>query len=96
MDSVVAAHRERRECNAWLAVAPRLACALEVGAERLDDRVGAQVDREALLRLETEGLALSVPDTAGGYLVPAFVGLGAPHWDSEARALLTDWARPLP
>ena len=30
-------------------------------------------------------LAGSVPDTGGAYLVPAFVGLGAPHWDPYAR-----------
>jgi glycerol kinase len=34
---------------------------------------------------ETEGLAASVPDSGGTYLVPAFVGLGAPHWDPYAR-----------
>lgn len=34
---------------------------------------------------ETEPLAESVPDTGGAYLVPAFVGLGAPHWDPYAR-----------
>ncbi len=34
---------------------------------------------------ETEEKALSVPDTGGVYFVPAFVGLGAPHWDPEAR-----------
>ena len=34
---------------------------------------------------ETEAAARSVPDTAGVYVVPAFVGLGAPYWD-EARA----------
>ena len=34
---------------------------------------------------ETEGIALAVEDTAGVYFVPAFVGLGAPYWDSEAR-----------
>ena len=34
---------------------------------------------------ETEPLAASVPDTGGAYLVPAFVGLGAPHWDPYAR-----------
>jgi glycerol kinase len=33
-------------------------------------------------------LAQSVPDTAGVYLVPAFVGLGAPHWDSNARGAI--------
>ena len=34
---------------------------------------------------ETGPLAESVPDTGGTYLVPAFVGLGAPHWDPYAR-----------
>ena len=34
---------------------------------------------------EVEALANSVPDNGGVYFVPAFVGLGAPHWDSEAR-----------
>jgi glycerol kinase len=34
---------------------------------------------------ETEALAESVPDCNGVYMVPAFVGLGAPHWDSYAR-----------
>ncbi len=34
---------------------------------------------------ETEGLARSVPDAAGVYLVPAFAGLGAPWWDMDAR-----------
>lgn len=37
---------------------------------------------------ETEELALSVPDTGGVSLVSAFVGLGAPHWDSQCRGLL--------
>jgi glycerol kinase len=34
---------------------------------------------------EVEALANSVPDNGGVYFVPAFVGLGAPHWDSFAR-----------
>ena len=38
---------------------------------------------------DSEALAVSVPDNGGVYLVPAFVGLGAPHWDSGARGLLT-------
>lgn len=48
-------------------------------------------DKLGLIRTaaETEPIALSVPDTAGAYFVPAFVGLGAPHWDSEARGLIT-------
>jgi glycerol kinase len=37
---------------------------------------------------QTEALALGVPDNGGVYLVPAFVGLGAPHWDMYARGLL--------
>ena len=35
---------------------------------------------------ETEELALSVPDNGDVYFVPAFVGLGAPYWCTEARA----------
>ena len=35
--------------------------------------------------VDVEALANSVPDNGGIYLVPAFVGLGAPHWDSYAR-----------
>jgi glycerol kinase len=34
---------------------------------------------------EVEALAKSVSDNGGVYFVPAFVGLGAPHWDSYAR-----------
>lgn len=34
---------------------------------------------------ETQDLASSVDDTGGTYLVPAFTGLGAPHWDPYAR-----------
>jgi len=32
-----------------------------------------------------EALARTVPDTLGTHFVPAFVGLGAPHWDADAR-----------
>ncbi|MGI4951966.1 MAG: glycerol kinase GlpK [Janthinobacterium lividum] len=38
---------------------------------------------------ETAALAQSVPDSHGVYLVPGFVGLGAPHWRPEASGLLT-------
>ena len=38
---------------------------------------------------ESEELARSVPDTGGVYIVPAFVGLGAPHWNADARGLIT-------
>ena len=37
---------------------------------------------------ESEPLARSVPDNGGVYFVPAFVGLGAPHWDMYARGLI--------
>ena len=37
---------------------------------------------------ETEELARSVSDTGGVCFVPAFVGLGAPHWDSQCRGML--------
>ena len=37
---------------------------------------------------EVEDLAASVPDTGGVVFVPAFVGLGAPHWDPHAGGLL--------
>jgi glycerol kinase len=42
---------------------------------------------------ETEALAASVPDTGGVYLVPAFVGLGAPYWDPYARGTLVGLTR---
>ena len=37
---------------------------------------------------DTERLASGAADTGGVYLVPAFVGLGAPHWDPDARGAL--------
>jgi glycerol kinase len=37
---------------------------------------------------EVEALAASVPDNGGVYLVPAFAGLGAPHWDAYARGAI--------
>ena len=42
---------------------------------------------------EVEALATSVPDNGGVYLVPAFVGLGAPHWDSYARGTIVGLTR---
>ena len=42
---------------------------------------------------DTETLALSVSDTGGVYLVPAFVGLGAPYWDMYARGTLVGLTR---
>ncbi len=43
--------------------------------------------------IEGSTLSRSVPSTGGVYLVPAFAGLGAPYWDSEARALITGMTR---
>jgi glycerol kinase len=37
---------------------------------------------------ESAAAAASVPDDHGVYLVPAFVGLGAPHWEPQARGLI--------
>ncbi len=42
---------------------------------------------------EVEGLARNVPDNGGVYLVPAFVGLGAPYWDPYARGAMVGLTR---
>jgi len=42
---------------------------------------------------EVEQLALSVPDSNGVYIVPAFSGLGAPHWDADARGTIYGLSR---
>ena len=42
---------------------------------------------------ESEELALRVPDTNGCYVVPAFTGLGAPHWDQYARGAIVGLIR---
>jgi glycerol kinase len=42
---------------------------------------------------DSEAAALSVENNGGVYLVPAFVGLGAPHWDMEARGVLVGLTR---
>lgn len=42
---------------------------------------------------ETEDLARSVPDTGGVCFVPAFVGLGAPYWETEARGTIVGLTR---
>ncbi len=48
-------------------------------------RDGLKIIRTAA---EIEALAASVPDNGGVYLVPAFAGLGAPHWDAYARGAM--------
>jgi glycerol kinase len=42
---------------------------------------------------ESEALARSVPDTGGVSFVPAFVGLGTPHWEAEARGTIVGLTR---
>ena len=42
---------------------------------------------------ESEAMAVSVPDTNGCYVVPAFTGLGAPYWDSYARGSILGLTR---
>jgi glycerol kinase len=42
---------------------------------------------------DIEKLAATVPDSGGVYLVPAFAGLGAPHWDQYARGTITGLTR---
>jgi glycerol kinase len=51
---------------------------------------------EQVLEIDTQqltNLARQVDSTQGLYLVPAFVGLGAPHWDDQARGLLSGITR---
>jgi glycerol kinase len=38
---------------------------------------------------QTQEMAARLPDNGGVYMVPAFVGLGAPHWHTDARGMLT-------
>ena len=42
---------------------------------------------------EVQQLAQSVPDSGGVVFVPAFTGLGAPYWDTEARGMITGITR---
>ena len=54
----------------------------------LRDKLGVLEDAA-----QSEEVALSVEDTGGVILVPAFVGLGAPYWDPDARAALLGMTR---
>jgi glycerol kinase len=42
---------------------------------------------------DSEAMARSLPDNQGVYLVPAFVGLGAPHWEPDARGMIIGLTR---
>jgi glycerol kinase len=52
-------------------------------------------DEMGLIReaAETDAIARSLPDAQGVYFVPAFVGLGAPHWDAYARGTIVGLTR---
>lgn len=52
-------------------------------------------DELGLLRsaAESESVAAGVPDAGGVYIVPAFAGLGAPHWDMHARGIVAGLTR---
>ena len=54
----------------------------------LRDQMGMLVDSA-----ESEQLARSVPDTGEVFLVPAFVGMGAPYWDADARGTVVGITR---
>jgi glycerol kinase len=54
----------------------------------LRDQMGLLADSA-----ESEQLARSVEDSQGVYIVPAFVGLGAPYWDSEVRGTVVGLSR---
>ncbi|WP_262689733.1 glycerol kinase GlpK [Kordiimonas aestuarii] len=53
-------------------------------------RDGLQIIKNAK---ESERLAMSVKDSGGVYMVPAFTGLGAPHWDPDVRAAIFGMTR---
>jgi len=53
-------------------------------------RDGLQVIKSSV---DVEALAATVPDNGGVYLVPAFVGLGAPYWDPNARGTIIGLTR---
>jgi glycerol kinase len=54
----------------------------------LRDQMGMLADSA-----ESEALARSVEDTGGVFLVPAFVGMGAPYWDADARGTIVGITR---
>jgi glycerol kinase len=54
----------------------------------LRDQLGLMV-----IAADSQNLAMSVPDSGGVYLVPAFTGLGAPHWAPGAQGLIAGIGR---
>ncbi len=93
-DFPVASHHRLLSTVAWT-MGGRTAYALEGsvfigGAVVQWMRDGLGVIRESH---EIEALAASVPDSGGVYFVPAFAGLGAPHWDPYARGAIVGITR---
>jgi glycerol kinase len=86
-------------CNLLSTVACRIGGRTEYALEGSVFVAGAAVqwlrDGLGIIRSsgEVESLAASVPDNGGVYLVPAFTGLGAPHWDPYARGALLGLTR---
>ncbi len=89
----------RSEHGLLTTVAWRLGGTLEYALEGSVFVAGAAVqwlrDELHLVRdaTDTEAAARSVPDTGGVFLVPAFVGLGAPYWDERARGTIVGITR---
>jgi glycerol kinase len=87
------------KCNLLTTVAAGLTDSLEYALEGSVFVAGAAVQwlRDGLgiikSAAEVESLASTVPDNDGVYLVPAFAGLGAPHWDPYARGTIVGLTR---
>jgi glycerol kinase len=94
-DRPVRSRHELLTTPAWRLGAGRTAYALE-GSVFVAGAV-VQWLRDGLGMIQTaaevEALAASVPDSGGVVLVPAFTGLGAPHWDPYARGALVGITR---
>jgi glycerol kinase len=92
-------HRVHSRKKLLATVASRIGAKTEYALEGSVFIAGALVQwlRDELRIIDTaaqiEELASSVPDTAGVYIVPAFAGLGAPHWDQYARGAILGLTR---
>jgi glycerol kinase len=94
-DRPIASHSGLLTTVAWKLATGELRYALEgsafiAGAAVQWLRDGLQLFASAA---DVEALAASVPDSGGVIAVPAFAGLGAPHWRPEARGLITGLTR---
>ncbi len=94
-DRPIASHSGLLTTVAWKLATGELRYALEgsafiAGAAVQWLRDGLQLFASAS---DVEALAASVPDSGGVIVVPAFAGLGAPHWRPEARGLITGLTR---